>query len=781
MSEFLQKILSKTKLPVAAHAYVARAIDERPHEDVIGHPRAVTGNVYVNGQSNCIQFGNRSGDKAFVLRAARDTSVLAIVDRPPPIDLIPDDVQPQRNGRGRFDVVTPSYLVVRESCAEIVDVRYEKALAKRAASDPDRWFKDDSGEWRDRRAEAACARLGLKYVLANADSQNKVLTVNLATLLQVRRRIHSVPKNVRAKVLQTLTDTAWISIENLRVRCGLETCQFIYWMIDQRIIHCLLDDALLTEPDTLIVAIDRSVARAAHAEATRHRLISRDPVPLQRVPCRKHALHAIRNLGIANGDVATRQRRRIRAQISRGAARGLSAFHSVLPQYRGNPTSPLPRPVKRFLIRHLRKSATKSATYAHSEYCIEAEKKHPLQAPVSLSTYRSWRTTVSARARAAKIGGRRSANAAEYLSDVEVREMPARRPLAAAFMDHQRLDCMCIAAECRDITYVARPWITMLIDESKYLLAFYLALINPSRASVAMCLRNCVRNVGALPENIHTDGGAEFRSTWFQGTTAHFGESISRNPDVHGRFNEPVERMQGYLSQVWISRRPGNIVEYRDRRSRSRGFRPEDQAVLSVSDLIREIEAFRQHYNASLVGNGSRSPSLVFNEGRAAHPYSGIPVQVDNEFLVATAIDKPKPYKVSAHGDVHLNGLHFTHPSLRMLPASKRRVPVRVDPEDPFRIYCAVDGQWITALANEAIAHRLKSTEERWAESILMTDANPVKSFAKKSARNALTKRMNALDAQREAQNGKAAEKPDLFAEIEKLPIDEYRSEERKS
>lgn len=70
---------------------------------------------------------------------------------------------------------------------------------------------------------------------------------------------------------------------------------------------------------------------------------------------------------------------------------------------------------------------------------------------------------------------------------------------------------------------VNRIWLTLMIDAySRAPLGVYLSFDNPSRASLMMVVRDCVRRNGRLPEELVVDGGAEFKSVYFQKLCARY-------------------------------------------------------------------------------------------------------------------------------------------------------------------------------------------------------------------------------------------------------------------
>lgn len=84
--------------------------------------------------------------------------------------------------------------------------------------------------------------------------------------------------------------------------------------------------------------------------------------------------------------------------------------------------------------------------------------------------------------------------------------------------------------------------------------------------------------------------------------------------------------------------------------------------------------------------------------------------------------------------------LHYWHPSLPYLAARRRPAEVRLEPEDPYRVYALVNKDWLTCLANGEMQFRTKSDIERQAESIRILDRRKARTEAKADADEILIK-----------------------------------------
>ena len=108
----------------------------------------------------------------------------------------------------------------------------------------------------------------------------------------------------------------------------------------------------------------------------------------------------------------------------------------------------------------------------------------------------------------------------------------ASRPLEIVQIDHTKVDAFVVDEETRKP--VGRPWLTLALDVfTRMVTGFYLTMEPepPSRLSTSLCLLHAVFDktawlrereiegawpVAGLPENIHVDNGADFRSRAFE-------------------------------------------------------------------------------------------------------------------------------------------------------------------------------------------------------------------------------------------------------------------------
>ncbi len=135
------------------------------------------------------------------------------------------------------------------------------------------------------------------------------------------------------------------------------------------------------------------------------------------------------------------------------------------------------------------------------------------------------------------------------------------RPNAIWQIDHTLVDVIVVDEELR--RPIGRPVLTIAIDLCTRMVAgFHLSLEAPSSVSVGLCLLHAVYDksawlnereidvpwpVAGLPEILHCDNGAEFRSRALAGACREYGIKLQFRPPATPRFGGHVERLIGTM------------------------------------------------------------------------------------------------------------------------------------------------------------------------------------------------------------------------------------------
>ena len=137
----------------------------------------------------------------------------------------------------------------------------------------------------------------------------------------------------------------------------------------------------------------------------------------------------------------------------------------------------------------------------------------------------------------------------------------ASRPNAIWQIDHTLVDVIVVDEQLR--RPIGRPVLTVAIDVCTRMVAgFHLSLEAPSSVSVGLCLLHAVYDktvwlnereidlpwpVAGLPEVLHCDNGAEFRSRALAGACREYGIKLQFRPPATPRFGGHIERLIGTM------------------------------------------------------------------------------------------------------------------------------------------------------------------------------------------------------------------------------------------
>lgn len=245
---------------------------------------------------------------------------------------------------------------------------------------------------------------------------------------------------------------------------------------------------------------------------------------------------------------------------------------------------------------------------------------------------------------------------------------------------------------------MGKCWVTLLIlSHPRRIASFYLTFDPPSYRSCMMVLRLCVKRYGRLPTAITVDGGAEFRSVYFEKLLALYKVRKHCRPSSEPRFGSPLERLFGTLSTEFIYHLLGNTQATKEPRTNTRATDPRRHAIWTLEQLAERLEQWadeeydtmrhpalgqspREAYEQSLQRDGERKHKLI--------PY-------DNVFEKATF---PTPRngkaKVQPGQGVRMNYLDYWCEEMRDPSVENTQVPVCFDPFDASVGYAYIQKQW---------------------------------------------------------------------------------------
>lgn len=683
---------------------------------------------------------SRTAECSYAIHLDFDPSVEAFYEQPPSVDCS----RTTKRGHLRLVNYIPDVLVLSKNGPYVTQVKTERELLLKVSASPD-WTQDPDGTFHDLPAERAFAQLGLPHVIVSTSQLDKLRTSNICLLLQSIGYTYG-NNSLSNKVRSFFAQHPIATLADVAEEIGEIDITPLLQMIAKHELFTDLTAFSLAEPDACIVSTSPDLLRTEIYEALQHfrrapqrnanLMISQSELPLS-----KHLGRAVSIIDQLDSGRRGRTARRWIAKIKTGMLSGQSRIEAATPRYHksGNRDEKRHGDVLTFAKKFIKAQWTSidrpSPATIWRNYKTAAEIKHPERKWVSRPTfYRILKENIDSLAY--ERGGRRAANAAANPTDVNDRAIKPNRPFELAACDHYLCDLNCRVLYANGTAYAIQPWLTIMRDcYTKSVLAFWLSLSAPSRRSCALIIRECLRTHGRLPEWLIVDRGADFRSNYFSGLMSHCGIHLMLRPPGHPRYGSEAERFFGQFKDKWLSSRAGNRVNITEVRSVSGSHRPEQLATLSLLDLWEDLVSFRCWFNNNATDSSLASPAHLEAEGLKRFSCSGRAIPYDDKFIVASAVDDAS-YKVDPRRGIHIDALHFWNPDLSR--CSGKKIPVRRDPQDPYRVYALIEGNWQMCMASSAPAYDAKHPLRRDVEGVIMLGGTTLRNAVREDSDRAL-------------------------------------------
>ncbi len=208
----------------------------------------------------------------------------------------------------------------------------------------------------------------------------------------------------------------------------------------------------------------------------------------------------------------------------------------------------------------------------------------------------------------------------------------ASRPLEVVQIDHTEADLFLVDEATRTAMTV-RPWLTLAIDVfTRMVVGFHLSMDKPSRVSIGLCMLNAVYDKSAwlkenevdarwpaagLPEALHADNGADFRSRAFSWACREEGIKLIWRPVGAPHYGGHIERLIGTIM--------GRVHFYPGTTFANPTARQDNDPARFSAMTFREFECalgweIAGRYNQEIHSALGRPPISVWDEHEASTP-----------------------------------------------------------------------------------------------------------------------------------------------------------------
>ncbi len=268
------------------------------------------------------------------------------------------------------------------------------------------------------------------------------------------------------------------------------------------------------------------------------------------------------------------------------------------------------------------------------------------------------------------------------------------RPLEIVQIDHTKADIFVVDEETREP--IGRPWLTLAMDVfSRMVTGFYLTMDAPSRLSISLCLLHSVYDktawlkereidepwpVAGLPDRVHVDNDADFRSRAFKRGCENAGIAIDWRPPGTPHFGGHIERLIGtqmgrlHLLPGTTFSNAQDLAEYNSKR----------HAALTLRELERYITLdIVGSYHQSIHSSLNRPPLAVWQECEGETP-----LRLPEDRLQFWISFLPEQERTLRPTGIHLFDLRYWSPALSAdVGRTPRRLIVKYDPRDMSRVF----------------------------------------------------------------------------------------------
>lgn len=240
----------KMSLSIEAKALIQRIRTSPPYRNVGSNGKNVRCFFPSRKMGVTIQCESHRNELAAAYELEHDNDVLEYYDQPGQIKLVYLAKNSKRVGTSHC----PDFFVLRKGCAGWEECKEESELDQLREKSPNRYLRDESGNWTSPPAEEYSKRHGFYYRIRSSKNINWIFQRNIQFLQDYLLHEHSTIPEVKPDVFEIISLTGRITLEELFVKTEKEISRDeIYYMIATGGIFVDLKSAPLVEPEKVQV------------------------------------------------------------------------------------------------------------------------------------------------------------------------------------------------------------------------------------------------------------------------------------------------------------------------------------------------------------------------------------------------------------------------------------------------------------------------------------------------------------------------------------------------
>src|SRR5271170_2596553 len=271
----------------------------------------------------------------------------------------------------------------------------------------------------------------------------------------------------------------------------------------------------------------------------------------------------------------------------------------------------------------------------------------------------------------------------------------ASRPLEVVQIDHTEVDVFLVNETTRK-TMDKRPWLTLAIDVfTRMVVGFHLSMDKPSRISLGLCMLNAVYDKSAwlkereidaswpaagLPETVHSDNGADFRSHAFAWACREEGIQLIFRPKGAPHYGGHIDRLIG-MTMGRVHFFPGSTFA-------NPGARQGNDPARFAAMTFREFECalgleIAGRYNQQIHNALLRPPIALWREHEAS-----LALRMPKDRMAFWVSFLPDAHRTLRPDGIWLHDIPYWSNALSgQVGRAKSELLIKFDPRDVSRIF----------------------------------------------------------------------------------------------
>lgn len=254
----IESFFRDNNLPVETQNKIISIRNSEPARRVRSNGKNVTGSYPSKKMGVTIQFESHKLELCSIYEKEFDEKVLEYYDQPPSFT-----INYMMNGKKRGHRYTADFFVISSEFIGWEEWKYEKDMESLSEKHPERYTRDENGNWRCPPAEQHASQFGLAFRVRTSTEINWTFQRNLRFLEDyLHQKNPYVSSEVKELVLGLVADKPALTLDNLLTKQSFFTADDVYTLIALGDIYVDIETYLITDFDKFPLFINKEIANA---------------------------------------------------------------------------------------------------------------------------------------------------------------------------------------------------------------------------------------------------------------------------------------------------------------------------------------------------------------------------------------------------------------------------------------------------------------------------------------------------------------------------------------